>query len=64
VQEQLRDVLVGTGVRVTDLFNAWDYNGNGEISRREFKQALTLLGMGQAPADEIHAIFDSFDLEG
>ena len=64
VQEQLREVLVGTGARVTDLFNAWDYNGNGSISRREFKQALTLLGMGQSTEEEMHAIFDTFDLDG
>ena len=37
ISEQLRDVLVENAVRVIDLFRDWDENGDGQISKAEFR---------------------------
>jgi Ca2+-binding EF-hand superfamily protein len=61
VHEQLREALARDLVRVTDLFNAWDDNGDGLVSRLEFRRAVKLLGLQAGSASEVDALFDSFD---
>jgi hypothetical protein len=63
VQEQLRDALVANSLRVIDLFREWDEDGNGVISRSEFRRALPILGLRAAP-QAINALFDEFDADG
>ena len=63
VQEQLREALRVNLTRVTDLFVAWDDNGDGRVSRREFCRGVRLFGLN-APMEEIEQLYDSFDPNG
>ena len=63
VAEQLREALAKSAVRVIDLFNDWDTDGNGKISKEEFRKAMGLLGFN-VPAEDIDALFDSWDPDG
>ena len=63
VAEQLREALAKSAVRVIDLFNDWDTDGNGKISKEEFRKAMGLLGFN-VPAKDIDALFDSWDPDG
>eukprot|EP00966_Prymnesium_polylepis_P188482 4367619-Prymnesium_polylepis.2 len=37
-------ILFKNAVRVIDLFREWDEDGNGEVSKKEFRQAMASLG--------------------
>ena len=63
VAEQLRDALSKSSARVVDLFKEWDTDGNGKISREEFRKAMGLLGFS-VPAEDIDVLFDSWDPDG
>ena len=45
VQEQLRDLLTQNAVRVIDLFREWDEDGDGTVSKKEFRKAMPMLGL-------------------
>ena len=60
--EQLRESLTRHAVRVLDLFRDWDTNGDGEISRKEFQQAMPKLGY-DLPVQAINEVFDAYDLD-
>ena len=62
VQEQLKGILRVNAARVIDLFHEWDDDGNGVISKREFRQGLRLFGI-DAPAPDLDELFDSFDAD-
>jgi len=62
VAEQLRDALVANAMRVMDLFREWDDNGDGQITKDEFKKAIPKLGL-TCPMDAVDALFDEFDLD-
>ena len=63
VQDQLRDILIDNAVRVIDLFRDWDDDGDGQVSKKEFRKAMVALGLkvGRKDAD---ALFDTFDPDG
>ena len=63
VQEQLRDALSKNAVRVIDLFRDWDENGDGRVSKKEFRKAVATFLKGASKAD-VDKLFDSFDPEG
>merc|ERR1740139_934381 len=63
VAEQLRDALSKSAVRVIDLFDEWDTDGNGQVSKKEFRKAMSLLGF-TVPIEDIDALFDSWDPDG
>ena len=63
VAQQLRDILSKNAVRVVDLFREWDEDGNGSVSKKEFRKAMPLLGF-DAPRAQIDQLFDSFDPDG
>ena len=63
VQQQLAEILTKEAVRVIDLFRAWDEDGNGVVSRKEFRKAMPLLGL-QVPRPAVDALFDSWDPDG
>lgn len=44
VAQQLREALIAQSVRVIDLFREWDTDGDGEISKKEFIDAMPKLG--------------------
>ena len=49
--------------KVLDLFREWDENGDGEISKKEFKQAIKVLKIESTP-DAVNALFERFDADG
>ena len=61
--EQLRSILSSNFGRVIELFRAWDDDGNQQVSKKEFRQALPVLGLlvERADADEL---FEEFDVDG
>jgi Ca2+-binding EF-hand superfamily protein len=61
LQEGLRDALTANASRVMDLFRDWDMDGNGLISKAEFRKAIRLLAGSAIPREEIDGLFDSFD---
>jgi Ca2+-binding EF-hand superfamily protein len=63
VQEQLKAVLRANAARVIDLFREWDDDGNGTISKKEFRQGLRLFGL-DADRGELDALFDALDKDG
>ena len=63
VAQQLRDILSKNGVRVVDLFREWDEDGDGTVSKKEFRKAMPLLGF-DAPRATVDQVFDSFDPDG
>jgi len=61
--EQLKENLQKHAIRVLDLFRDWDENGDGEISKKEFRKAMPKLGFN-LPPDLIDEVFDGYDLDG
>ena len=50
VQEQLRQILIDNAVRVIDLFRDWDDDGDGRVSKKEFRKAMKMLGISPSPS--------------
>ena len=53
--------------RVIDLFRSWDINGDGQVSRGEFRKACGALGLvasNDAGLEEIDALFSRLDPDG
>ena len=63
MREQIRDALLQNAVRVIDLFKEWDTDGDGTVSKKEFRKAMPMLGL-DVPRDEIDKLFDSWDPDG
>jgi hypothetical protein len=49
--------------KVSQLFRAWDSNGDGQVSRREFTGGLDTLGLPVSPL-EVDAFFLRYDPDG
>ena len=64
ISVQLRDALAANAVRVCDLLREWDLDGNGCVTKVEFRNAMPLLGLKDVPKKEIDAVFDSLDTDG
>jgi len=60
VVEQLREALVANAAKVIDLFKEWDENGDGRITKKEFRTAMPELGL-DVPRKTVDALFDKFD---
>jgi len=60
---QLKEALSKNAIRVLDLFREWDANGDGEISKKEFRQAMPKLGF-EVPVKVIDELFDTADPDG
>jgi len=63
ISEQIAIALKGHASRVLDLFREWDTNGDGEISKKEFRKAMVSLGL-QVPVKDVDALFDKWDGDG
>ena len=63
VAEQLREALSKNAGRVIDLFREWDQDGDGNVSKKEFRKAMPKLGF-DVPAKDVDVLFDSFDPDG
>ena len=60
VAEQLRIALTQNAVRVIDLFREWDEDGDGNVSKAEFRRAMPMLGL-DVPRVAVDNLFDTFD---
>jgi Ca2+-binding EF-hand superfamily protein len=62
----VREALAASYSRVIDFFKLMDKNGDGAVTKHEFRAGLGLLGIeeSQANMDAIDALFDSFDMDG
>ena len=60
---KLRVALRNDQAKVLALFKEWDEDGDGTVSKREFRRAMPLLGL-KAPKEHLDALFDSFDPDG
>ena len=56
----LIESLSRTSVPVAELMMSWDTNGDGELNKQEFRDAVRYFGFA-ARDDEIDAVFDDFD---
>eukprot|EP00964_Phaeocystis_antarctica_P035246 scaffold20132_cov48-Phaeocystis_antarctica.AAC.1 len=63
VADQLKEGLMKSGLRVIELFKEWDTDGDGIVSKEEFRKAMGLLGFS-ASTEDIDALFDSWDPDG
>jgi len=61
--ERLRNSLEAQGGRVIELFRKWDVNGDGQISKKEFRAALPELGFTACTESEVSDLFDMFDAD-
>ena len=62
----VREALARSHHRVIDFFKKVDRNGDGQVTKAEFRAGLPLLGLrGDASSVlAIDALFDSFDVDG
>ena len=60
VAEQLGMALTANAKTIRDLFADWDADGNGGISKKEFRKAIKLLGYNAKKAD-IDKLFDELN---
>jgi len=63
IVDQLSDALKSNASRVFALFQSWDQDGDGEISRKEFHRAMPALGF-DVPKADIDALFNRWDTDG
>lgn len=61
IMEQLAEGLAKNLSRVVEAFRAWDADGSGMISKREFCEGLARIGLAEVPHEEVEALFDEFD---
>jgi len=66
LQEALREALEKSGRRVQDLFAAWDTDGDGTVSKYEFRSAIASLGLTppEVPSEAVDGLFNQFDDDG
>jgi Ca2+-binding EF-hand superfamily protein len=65
VQEILKEALALSATRVIDLFKEWDEDGDGTVSKKEFRKAVPMLGLDPVPSKaDIDALFDQWDPDG
>jgi len=49
--------------RIIDLFREWDVDGDGNVTKKEFRKAMPVLGF-DVPTSEVDKLFESFDPDG
>ena len=63
IQLQIAAALRQNAGKVLDLFREWDANGDGEVSKKEFRKAMPAIGL-DVSVQEVDALFDSWDWDG
>jgi|TARA_B110001469_G_C9464168_1_gene233664 Ca2+-binding EF-hand superfamily protein len=56
----LRDALTKNAKRVVDLFREWDEDGDGTVSKKEFRKAIPLI-VPDVPKAAVDELFDEWD---
>jgi len=63
--QRLRAVLASQTARTIDLFKKWDTDGDGMLTKEEFKVAIkNQLGFSSMRPSELDALFTAFDADG
>ena len=60
VESRLGDLLKEKKIKVGDLRNKWDADGNGKLTREEFDSNIAEIGFA-ATEEEMTTLFTSFD---
>jgi len=60
IAEQLGCALVAQARTIRDLFHEWDVDGNGGVSKKEFRKAIKMLGFN-APKADVDQLFQSLN---
>jgi len=60
--EEMRAAMVRQASRVTDFYRHLDVNGDGKVTRAEFRAALPLLGFGAGGIPAIDGLYEQLDL--
>lgn len=55
-----QDILAKGRTSIINLFHSWDENGDGKVSRAEFREAVLLLGYTK-DTGVIDSLFDRMD---
>ena len=63
IGEQLKQALVKNAGKMMDLFREWDEDGDGEITRKEFRAAMLRMQL-EVPQPDVDSLFDSWDPSG
>ena len=66
VRKTIRDGLRQPSImhQIITLFKQWDENGDGRVSKAEFKRAMrALFGFGEADDDAVDDAFDRVDTD-
>jgi len=61
---ELRHALLSGAAKVIDLFRQLDEDGDGAVSRLEFRRVLPLMGYDASDTEAIDDLFDDLDLDG
>ena len=59
----LKELIEDNNMKIKDLFQAWDEDNNGKVSKTEFRRAILALGF-DATREQINAVFDLLDRDG
>ena len=58
--DELRLSLATQSARVIDLFREWDEDGDGTVSKKEFRKAIPLI-VQDVPKAAVDQLFDDWD---
>ena len=58
-----RLALAQNSMALAEVFNEWDVNGDGKITKREFRQGVGMMKLS-VPLEEINRLFDMWDPQG
>jgi hypothetical protein len=60
---QIRLFMSEHAAKIIDLFREWDLDGDGRVTKAEFRKAAPKIGL-DVPVEQIDELFDSFDPSG
>lgn len=64
LKRQLGEAILERAISTNKLMEEWDRNGDGSLSKIEFKQAIRISLSLTASNEEIDRLFDTFDEDG
>eukprot|EP00928_Gymnodinium_smaydae_P083223 TRINITY_DN6646_c0_g3_i1.p1 TRINITY_DN6646_c0_g3~~TRINITY_DN6646_c0_g3_i1.p1 ORF type:complete len:2452 (-),score=696.63 TRINITY_DN6646_c0_g3_i1:107-7033(-) len=64
VQEQLREYLHKNKTRVREMFKKWDEDGDGTVTKKEFRMGMRAFGLEDSTREQLDELFASFDKDG
>ena len=62
IVEQLAEALAANHGRVIEVFREWDGNSSGRVTKSEFRQGLSLLGLSGVSGQQADDLFDEIDV--